>query len=797
VQGGVLAYNESDTRAKLIDPAIHACGWTEDLIRREETAGTVEVVNGKARQRSKGRVDYVLRVKVNIEAQPVAVALIEAKAENLPPGHGLEQAKGYGSARRMNVPFIFSSNGHLFVEFDAMTGLTSNPRPIAEFPSPATLRARYEKAKGLSLDTPAAKPLLVRYSGGEATRRYYQDAAIRAVLEKFARGKKRALLSLATGAGKTFIAVNLLKRIADAGQLRRALFVCDRDELRNQGLAAFQAVFGGDAAEVGKEAGGLNKARNARIHVATYQTLDVDSDEADANFLVSHYPEDYFSHIIIDECHRSAWGKWSQVLTRNPGALQVGLTATPRKIVMSEKTKEAAADLSIFADNEKHFGTPVYEYDLSQGIEDGYLAACEIRVFDIFHDNKAANEREAGITRVDLAGKKLTDANTGATVSADAAKDRYDAPDIEEKLLMPERVAEMTKNLFARLLETGGPEQKTIIFCARDRHADAVAVAMNNLYAEWCKKNGKARAEPYAFKCTAASGGGDFLPDLRGASRHHFVATTVDLLTTGVDVPSVRNIVFFKYVRSPISFYQMVGRGTRLDAPSGKLMFRIWDYTDATRLFSKEFKSKLRLQHETGGGGEGPPPPPPIQVEGFDVRVSDAGRYIVTMVDGKAVPVTVEEYRERLAVKLTEESPTLDQFRATWVNPNARKELLGKLPDAGRSPELVRALADMRDFDLYDVLADLGYGMLPRTRSDRADAFNYKNGTWLSTIPANAAATVKAIASQFTRGGTDGLENPKVFEVPEVAKVGGLEALKSVGKPADVLRETKERMFAA
>ena len=755
------------------------------------------MVNGKARRRSKGRVDYVLRIKVNRESQPVAVALIEAKAEGLPPGHGLEQAKGYGAARRMNVPFIFSSNGHLFVEFDATTGLTSNPMLLAEFPSPATLRARYEKAKGISLDAPASKPLLVRYSGGEATRRYYQDAAIRAVLEKVATGEKRALLSLATGAGKTFIAVNLLKRIADAGQLRRALFICDRDELRTQGLGAFQAVFGGDAAEVGKEAGGLNKARNARIHVATYQTLDVDNDEADANFLVTHYPEDYFSHIIIDECHRSAWGKWSQVLTRNPGAIQVGLTATPRSIEVTEKTREAVADEKISADNRKHFGDPVYEYDLSQGIEDGYLAACEIRVFDIFHDNKDANERDAGVTRTDLKGKKLTNANTGATVSADAAKERYDAPDIEEKLLMPERVAQMTKNLFARMLETGGPEQKTIIFCARDRHADAVSGAMNNLYAEWCTKNGKPRAEPYAFKCTAASGGGDFLPDLRAASRHHFVATTVDLLTTGVDVPAVRNIVFFKYVRSPISFYQMVGRGTRLDTPSGKLMFRIWDYTDATRLFGKEFKSKLRLQHETGGGGEGPPPPPPIQVEGFDVRVSDAGRYIVTMVDGKAVPVTVEEYRERLAAQLTKEAPTLDQFRATWVNPGARKELFGKLPDAGRSPLLVRALADMQDFDLYDVLADLGYGMLPRTRSDRADAFNYKNGAWLSTIPANAAATVKAIASQFSRGGTDGLENPKVFEVPEVVKVGGLDALKSVGKPADVLRETKERMFAA
>ncbi len=294
-----MSLNESDTRAKLIDPAIHACGWTEDLIRREETAGAVEIVNGKPRKRAKGRVDYVLRIKINIDTQPVAVALIEAKAENLPPDHGLEQAKLYGSCKRLNVPFVFSSNGHLFVEYDNVTGLTSAPKPISEFPTPETLRTRYEQAVGFNLIDPAAKPLLIRYTGGEATRRYFQDAAIRAVLEKIARcertGKpKRALLSLATGAGKTFIAVHLLKRIADAGQLRRALFICDRDELRSQALGAFQNVFGSEAAEVYKESDGSNHARNARIHIATYQTLDVDTEDGTANF-PPHSSEHYFS----------------------------------------------------------------------------------------------------------------------------------------------------------------------------------------------------------------------------------------------------------------------------------------------------------------------------------------------------------------------------------------------------------------------------------------------------------------------------------------------------------------------
>ena len=269
--------SEADTRAKLIDPALHDRGWTEDLIRREKTAGAVEIVEGQPRKRSNGRVDYILRVKVTSEAQPVAVALIEAKAENLPPGHGMEQAKLYAESKRLNVPFVIATNGHLFVLYDRITGITTKPRPIAELPTPAELRAAYEAGMGFSLESQTAKPLLVKYQGGEATRRYYQDAGIRAVLEHIAKGENRALLSLATGAGKTFIAVHLLKRIADTGLLRRALFICDRDELRAQGLTAFQNVFGSNAAEVG--AG--NPQKNARVLIATYQTLGVDDGNDD------------------------------------------------------------------------------------------------------------------------------------------------------------------------------------------------------------------------------------------------------------------------------------------------------------------------------------------------------------------------------------------------------------------------------------------------------------------------------------------------------------------------------------
>ncbi len=790
--------NEADTRAKLIDPAIHKRGWTEDLIRREETAGAVEIINGKPRRRSRGKIDYVLRVKVNANTQPVALALIEAKKESLPPGDGLDQAKGYAACKRLNIRFVFSSNGHQFVEFDSFTGLTSQPRPMTEFPKPEDLRDRYEKGMGFLLESQAARPLLQPYPGGEGTRRYYQDAAIRAVMEKIARcattgEPPRALLSMATGCGKTFIAVNLLKRLSDAGQMKRALFVCDRDELRAQALKAFQNVFGSDAAEVYRKPDGSNNAKNARIHIATYQTLGVENEDGDANFLTTYYPEDYFTHVVIDECHRSAWGKWSQVLTRNRSAVHIGLTATPRKFKCVADTDEARQDEEITANNIAYFGEPVYEYDMAQAIEDGYLAACEIQ-------KGRVNLDDTGITKAQIIARNPVDAITGQRLTEQQIDELYEKYQYEDRILLPDRVLAMCQDLFNYLLETGGPEQKTIIFCARDRHADDVAVCMNNLYATWCADNGKQRLDYYAFKCTAASSGNDQLPDFRASSRSHFIATTVDLLTTGVDVPCVRNIVFFKYLKSPISFYQMVGRGTRIDAPTGKLMFRVYDYTDATRLFGEEFISRPPREPREGPGPEPPPPPPPeptIRVEGFDVHITDAGRFIVADVDGKAMPVPIEEYKAHLAARLVQEVRTLEDFRNRWIDPPSRQELIDALVTSGYSPTVVRMVDDKQDYDLYDVLAELGWGMNPRTRHDRALAFTYKHEDWINALPKHTSATIRAIASQFERGGTEGLENPQIFQTPEVRTAGGLAALQAAGNPRELLRETKVRMFAA
>ncbi len=794
-----MTLSEADTKAKLIDPALHDRGWSEDLIRREESAGAVYVVAGQPRRRAEGRVDYTLRLPVRGAAEPlVAVALIEAKAERYPPAHGLEQVKGYADSRRLNVPFVFSSNGRQFVEFDAETRVTGGPRPMTDFPTPDDLRQRYERARGFSLDSDAARPLLQPYQAAGDRRRYYQDAAIRAALEKIAAGGKRVLLTMATGSGKTFVAVNLLRKIADAGQLRRALFVCDRDELRSQALAALQNVFGNDAAPA--RAG--NPQLNARVIVATYQTLGVDTDDGDASFLTAHYPEDYFSHVVIDEAHRSAWGRWSQVLTRNSNAVQVGLTATPREVEYTEDSPQSEIDRGITADNFRYFDNPAYEYSIGQGIEDGYLALMEIRKNDIFLNGYRESEAVTGLARSDLEDKTLQDALTGEALTVDEARDSYDAAAFEGYLMIPERVEKMCRDLFQHLLDTGGPEQKTIIFCARDAHADDVAIEMNNLYARWCSLEGRAQAHVYAFKCTAASGGNDFLPDFRGNSAHHFIATTVELLTTGVDVPPVRNVVFFRYVGSPIAFYQMVGRGTRLDPATRKLMFRVYDYTDATRLFGERMKTTL------GGGGEGGDcgpcnggpgdPPRTIVVHDMDVRVTNAGTYIMTTDDqGRETPVTLDEYKQRLAARLLEEIPDLDDFRNTWIAPQQRRAMIDRLPDGGRAPLIVRHLDYTDAYDLYDVLADVGYRQPPRTRSGRVEAFSDHNRRWLTDMPDVTENTVRAIASQFARGGTDDLESPQIFSTPDVASAGGIAALRQFGKPAELVTETKRRIFSA
>lgn len=232
------------------------------------------------------------------------------------------------------------------------------------------------------------------------------------------------------------------------------------------------AVFGDNAQIVTT----TNPQKNARILIASYQTLNITDADDEPRFWRENYPPNFFSHIIIDECHRSAWGKWSIILKDNPDAVHIGLTATPRTIVGGKRNDPARqADEAITAHNIQYFGEPVYEYPMWMGQEDGYLAAIEVvrRVVDL-------DQRE--ITREDIESRTATDPFTGRQVMPEEIEERYTATQYEEKLMLPDRVRAMCADLFQHLLDTGGPHQKTIIFCVRDTHATMVAHEMNNLY---------------------------------------------------------------------------------------------------------------------------------------------------------------------------------------------------------------------------------------------------------------------------------------------------------------------------
>lgn len=799
----LMSRNEAQTRFELVDPALDARGWSRSDIRIEETAAPVDIVHGRGQRRAKGRTDYVLRRPLEPGTEPIPLAIIEAKREGLPPEHGLQQGKSYRVGKLHNVPFVFSSNGHQFVEYDEETGVTSDPRPISEFPTPEKLVQRYYQARGLQPAAREMKLLHTPYKQGREFLRYYQDAATRAGLEQIirqfiAKELPRVLLALGTGAGKTRIAAALLRRIFDAGLMGKGLFLCDRTELRDNGLADFQAAFGTDAAEVDTR----NPQKNARVLIATYQTLDQDEGGEGASFFLEHYPSDYFDVVIIDECHRSAWGKWFEILKNNTHAIQIGLTATPRQIHMPEAKNEETRrkieeDRHLLADNLRYFGEPAYEYSYQQGVADGYLAPAEIETYDLFHDQQEQPERVRGVYRDDLVDKQLTNALTGAAVAADDVAPRTDGAGLELRLVMPERVKAMCAHLFERLLATGDgdPLQKTIVFCASDHHADLVTNEMNALYAKWCRDHNRKRVQTYSFKCMASSQGQELIPDFRERQRSHFVATTKDLLTTGVNVPCVRNIVFFRYVQSPILFHQMIGRGTRIYEETGKLMFRIFDYTGATALFGTEFISPPPPPPTEGPKPPPPPPPPPIKVKGVQVDVVDTGRFNLMTRDGRLARVTPQEYQQRLIEELTAAVPTLAEFRARWLDPAQRKELIADLAAQNLIPELLREAAHMEAYDEFDVLTAFAYNIPPLTRAQRAAKFSDAGPAWLVRLPQPTAKVIRKIVKQFEKAGTGALETGQLWNT--IGEPNALDTLRQGGQPAELLRKTKQTLFAA
>lgn len=800
-----MSMNEADTRYHLIDPVLRDKGYVSREQVTLETVLTpppVEPSGPKGRRRKgPGRTDYLLCVKVGDAPKPMPVAVLEAKKEAEDPLKGMQQARGYADTQRFDVKYVFSTNGHRYGEYDRFTALINGPFPFAAFPAHPDLTARYCKDTGIDLTKPESAMLFQADSAAWSQSRYYQDAAIRAafekiILERQAGKPPRVLLSLATGAGKTIIATNLLWRLSQAGHLPKpALFLCDRDELREQAYTKLKAAFG-DNARIVRTEKGLNAAANARIHIATYQTLGLDDEEGFASFLTEHYGEDAFSVVVIDECHRSGWGKWKVVLERNPNAIHVGLTATPRQLI--EKTDNADdAKNGITADNYRYFGEPVYEYGLIQAQEDGYLAACEVV-------KRKASIDSTIFTKEEILAAGVRDIRTGRPLTeADLTKDTYTGKDFDDELFIELRTPKMCADLFLLLCENGGPEQKVIIFCTREIHADRVAQHMNNLYVRWCKERGQTPKDLYAFKCMGgANNGADLIEPMRGSGERAFIACTVDLLEAGVDIERLNAVVFFRYLQSAIKFYQMVGRGTRIHEETQKYKFWLYDYTDVTGLFGTDFITK---PPRPGGGGKGDAGgddggdddegPAVGEIGGHFVIVNPQGRFILVHRSGHDTLMPVDDFRREVMRRVIAEAHNLNEFRALWIETQKRRGLIDHLLGDNFSPEVIREIDQMTDFDLFDFFGHHGYHARALRRPERGELFITSHRPWFDGMDPKAAIVLKGLGHQFAAGGTDALETPALWEVPEIKLAGGLDALRVLGKPTDVVREAKGRLF--
>jgi type I restriction enzyme R subunit len=805
-----VSKNEQETKFHLIDPLLRIKGYDDPQRIRLETPAPVEPTGPKGRRRKgPGRTDYLLCVQAGQMPKPLPVAVLEAKKEAEDPLKGMQQAKGYADCKRFDVKYVFATNGHLYGEYDLTTKLQSGPTPFPDFPPHVDLIARYAKDTGIDIAKPEAEILFQLDSPAWSKSRYYQDAAIRAAFEKIIQCHQhgeapRILLSLATGAGKTIIATNLLWRLSQAGQLPKpALFLCDRDELREQAYTKLKAAFG-DNARIVKSENGKNAAQNARVHIATYQTLGIDdqSEGKDfASFLTDNYGPDAFSIIIIDECHRSAWGKWSEVLKRNPNAIHIGLTATPRKL--HEDKKAPAEDQEITAHNLNYFGEPVYEYTLIQAQEDGYLAACEIVKRKASIDSRI-------FTKEEILKAGVKDIRTGKLLTADdLTKDEYTGKDFDDELFIELRTPAMCADLFQLLCENGGPEQKVIIFCNREIHADRVVQQMNNLYVRWCREKGQEPKDYYSFKCMAGTNNGsDMIEPMRGSGERAFIACTVDLLEAGVDIERLNAVVFFRYLQSSIKFYQMVGRGTRIHEETQKYKFWLYDYTGVTNLFGTEFISRPpRPKPGPGpdGGPEGGPDGGPDgggddgpsvgEIGGQPVGVLPEGSYILGVRDGREVPIPVDEYRRAMIQRVIAEAHSLSDFRALWIEAQRRRMLIEHLLGAGLVPDHLRDHERMNEFDLFDFFGHHGYKARALRQHERGELYISSNENWFAGMEPKAATVLRCFGNQFSAGGTDALETTALWDVPEIRMAGGMNALRSIGSPTRVMIDAKGRLF--
>ena len=785
---------EADTCRKYVLPKLYAAGWDDDQISEQKsfTDGRIVVVGEKARRRAPKRADYLLRY-----TRDLMIAVVEAKAAYKLPGDGLQQAKEY--AEMLGLEFAYATNGHGIIEFEYITG---KERELETFPNPEELWKRLRAVEKLDDEQIAARALTPSNTTIDKGHRYYQEIAINRAVQAILNGKKRILLTMATGTGKTAVAFQICWKLWSMrwnriGEYRRPkiLYLADRNILIDDPKDKIFVPFGDARWKI--ENGEINKGRE--IYFAIYQAIAKDERRPG---LYREFGPDFFDLIIVDECHRGSAkdeSNWREILQFFKPAYQLGMTATPLR-------KDNR-------DTYRYFGNPIYTYSLRQGIEDGFLAP--YRVHRVVTEWDATGWRPQAGDR-DRYNREIPDKE-------------YSTRDFEKVVALKARTEAIARHL-TNFLKKSDRFAKTIVFCVDQEHADEMRRALNNMNSDLVQ-----RYPDYVCRITSEEGdiGRGHLSKFQELeTATPTIVTTSQLLTTGVDVPTCKNVVIARVINSIVEFKQIIGRGTRVRDDYGKFYFNILDYTgSATRLFADpEFDGEPALisEEEINEAGEtttsqtyepvgesigdmqGEPEISPVigdDFEGerrkyyFDEGQVEIVAHVVYELDPDGKQLRVVKFTDYAAEKVRTLCPSLVELRRRWADPDLRSEIIVRLEERGVDFDELRSVANQPAADPFDLLCHVAFGAPIRSRRERAERVRKEKKDFFDRYGPEARAVLNDLLEKYAEHGTAQFLIPDALKVPPISNRGNvIEISRFFGGPEklkEAVNELQALLYAA
>lgn len=784
--------NEAETCRRLVRPRLESAGWDDarQHFYSEQVAftdGRIITPGGKPVRLKKKFADFLLRF-----TRDVTLGVVEAKSVDRLAGDGLQQAKDY--AEILGLKFAYATNGTDIVEYDYFTGLE---REVDCFPSPHELWERYQIGQKLGPDASAAL-LLPYYIQPGKEPRYYQKIAIGRTVTAIVGGKRRNLLTMATGTGKTQTAFQICWKLwssswnarKETGRRPRILFLADRNVLVDDPMAKDFAPFGDARHKISGEA-----IKSREMYFALYQAIAADENRPG---LFREYAADFFDLIVIDECHRGSSrdeSNWREILEYFEPAYQLGMTATP----LREDNR----------DTYDYFGDPLYTYSLKQGIEDGFLAP--YRVHRVLTTYDAAGWRP-NKGQKDKYDREIPD-------------DEYHTKDFERVVSLRGRTEAIARHLTEHLRKTDR-YAKTIVFCVDQEHADHMRQALHNLNRDLVREAEKG-GSAFVARVTADEGdiGRGHLSRFQDPEeRFPVILTTSQLLTTGVDAPTCKNVALVRVVGSMSEFKQIIGRGTRVREDKGKLFFNILDYTgSATQKFAdpdfdgEPVKATVEAIDENGQTIEDsrqtekeesptgvplyddePAAPRKFYLHGGPVEIDTE----LTMdLDAEGHKLRTVEIRQYVgdAVRTLYTDP--DDLRRKWSDFEQRSAVVEQFAERGIDFGELAALAGTPDADVFDLLCHVAFDAPLRTRRERAERLRKEKTDFFDQFGPEARAILTTLLDKYAEHGAGQLNIPDALEVPPISDYGNLveiaDKFGGTDKLLDAVGKLHELLYAA